>query len=234
MIDPHQTGWWAGQRLTEIRLADRSLRGAGVSLHVLLHAFAGQELVWYSALYGDHDDNVQLVAVDRREAETLERLPPNRLTIEAVAAGVPDIEEYVLSDEVAECLGVRFDGDHYSVDRPDLTRYQIYSHDDCFFSVEPVDDLLLKRLLHVVLGQHSFYLGAPVDWAGVLDEIGKILVQRETIRVQSNPRRRSLTVSWEAAPESFLAAILGRRASREIRIDQGRAYFCDAGAHAGS
>jgi hypothetical protein len=234
MIDPHQTGWWAGQRLTRLGFADRTLTGAGVSVYVLLHAFAGQDLVWYSALYGDHDDNVQLLAVDRRGADALERLPPHRLTMTEAAVGSPGIEEYALSDEVAARLGVRFDGEYYSVDRHELIRYQIFCHDDCFFAVEAVEEVLLKQLLHVILRQHSFYLGTPVDWSGVLDELCEVLVQRETIRMKSNPHRQSVTVSWEAEPESFLAAILGRRASREMRIDKGKARFTDSRARGGA
>src|SRR5690348_8358313 len=107
MIDPHQTGWWAGHRLTEIALTSSGLRGAGVSLHVVLHAFARRELVWYSTIYGDHYDNVLLVAVDRASARSLEKLPAHRRTWMDGSSDHPALEEYELSGEVAARLGIR-------------------------------------------------------------------------------------------------------------------------------
>jgi hypothetical protein len=234
MIDPRQTGWWAGNRLTEIALAGSGLRGAGVGLHVVLHAFAGQELVWYSTLYGDQQDNVLLVAVDRATAGSLEKLPANRLRQTDAHADHPDVEEYALSDEIAARLGVRWGDSGYSVERRDLLRYEVYSHDDCFFFVEPLDDALLRRVIHLILRQHSFYLGAPVDWSRVLDPISETLAQTRAIRLRSNPRRQSLTVNWEPTATSFLGKVLRRRLSREVRIDNGRAHFAGVNESAGN
>jgi hypothetical protein len=64
------------------------------------------------------------------------------------------------------------------------------------------------------------------------DPVRFITELRPQILVKSNPPRQGVTVSWEAAPESFIAAILGRKASRAIHIDRGKAVFADAQAQA--
>lgn len=225
MIDPHYQGWWEGQRLTDIRVSGSGLGGAGVSLHVLLHAFAGRELVWFSSIYGDHEDNVQLVAVDQSAAESLERLPSRRPTITGNAEDSLDFEEYALSGEVAARLGISFDGQAYPIERFDIIRYALYSHDDYFFYIEPRDEALLPRVVHCILRQHSFYLGTPVDWVGVLDSLIAMLIREQAIRLKSHPDRKSLTISWKADSRSFFDRVTGRRASREIRIEDGGAHF---------
>ena len=223
MIDPHHVCSWTGRRLTEIKVTGVAATGAGVSLHVLLHAFGGQELVWFSRVYGDHDDNFLLLAVDRAAAGSLQRLPPHRPMPETVASDNPDVEEFELSEAVAARLEVRIEHAGCSIGQCDLIRKEISIHDDCFFSVEPLDDALLKQLLHVILRQHSFYLGVPVDWTGVLDPIGQTLTQTGSLRLQSNPRRQNLTVSWEPAGTSLFGNLWGRRPSHVVRIDHGQA-----------
>src|SRR5437660_8911643 len=135
MINPHHVCSWTGRRLTEIKVTGVAATGAGVSLHVLLHAFGGQELVWFSRVYGDHDDNFLLLAVDRAAAGSLQRLPPHRPMPETVASDNPAVEEFALSEAVAARLEVRIEDAGCSVGRRDLIRKEIYIHDDCFFSV---------------------------------------------------------------------------------------------------
>jgi hypothetical protein len=227
MIDPQHQCSWTGRRLTEIAVSETGLTGAGVSLRVLLHAFTGQELVWYARVSGDLEDNLLLVGVDRATAVSLERRPPPSLPSLSAAADPFGLELYALSDEVASRLGVRGEDNRCLVERRDGIRHTIDMHDDCFFLVEPLEDALRKKLVHAILRQHSFYLDLPVDWTDVLDPLDEILARAGTIRLRSDPGRQRLVVSWESPTPSFWARISQRRASREIRIDKGNAQFVD-------
>jgi hypothetical protein len=104
MINPHHECSWTYRRLTETALTGSGLSGGGVSLDVLLHAFVGRELSWHSTIYGDHDDNILMVAVDPETAASLEKLPSARPMIGPTAES-QSLEEYALSDQVAADLG---------------------------------------------------------------------------------------------------------------------------------
>jgi hypothetical protein len=227
MIDPHHECWWTGQRLTEIAVSGSGLAGAGVSLRVLLHAFTGQDLIWYARVYGDQEDNVLLAALDPATAASLERPPSSSLPSLSAAPEPLGLEVYELSDEVALRLGVKCDGSRALVEQHDGIRHNVYVHDDCFFLIEPLAEVLLKEVIHCVLRQHSFYLNLKVDWSGVLDPLGEILTRAKTIRLKSGPERKRLIVSWEHDTPSFWEQIFRRRTSSEIRIAGGKACFAD-------
>jgi hypothetical protein len=212
-------------RQTEISLTGSRFGRAGISLDELLPAFDGEDVVWYSSVYGDHDDNVLMLAVDLPIAETLDRLPPDRLVSREIPPDNSQRKEYQLTDGVADHLGVCLEWNSYSVERCDLVRYEVYSHDDWFFSVEPVDDGLLKRLLRAILRLHKFRAGEEIDWSAVLDPIRGMLLEHQRVWLKSIPRRQTLNVSWETDDLPLLARLMGRKASRAILVENGQAHF---------
>ena len=135
-----------------------------MSLRVLLHAFSDTDLVWFSTVYGEFDDNVLLVALDRATAQSYPQIKhPTIAPIKVAWADEPDFEEYVLSDAIQADLGIRCDENLYFNKPSSLIQFQIDIHDDCFFTMKLIEPELLKKLVYCILQQHSFYLGVEVD-----------------------------------------------------------------------
>ncbi len=166
MIDPQLQEWWSQQRLSQLSYHNLSLSGAGVSLRVILEPFKNAGTVWYSKIYGEHQDNVLLLAcspdieVLSDQARYPEQSPIQKLCGETFSKL---FIEYLLTDTIAYELGIRFEGeDFFVVNQERLgsrVAHQIYIHDNWFSCIKPVADDILGKIVGCVLEQHSFYLG---------------------------------------------------------------------------
>jgi hypothetical protein len=186
MIDPQLHDWWSGKRLTEIRCDDNLISGAGVSLQVILPIFSENNLDWFSKLYGEFDDDLLLLGVNKTS-----KLPFEKLKYETVSP-IQNIylsnwiNEYKLTDDICANLGIRFSKTDYSIEQKTEIAYQIFIHDNVFFSVEPGDEFIIHRLITNVLEQHSFYLGEEIDWSDVILFLESNLINRTRIELQSD------------------------------------------------
>lgn len=248
MIEPWTKDVWSGSRKNEVILDGKRLVGAGVSLRVLMHAFAGEQLVWFSAIYGMHADNCVAYAV---EPETASAIPEDAtdtvLPIETALRGAFELKEYPLTESAQSALGVnivvhieepedniawREESAPKYVHDAELhedairnVRYRVYVHDDCFFRVEPVDDKLLRKLILCILEQHSFYLEQQVDWEPALDEIVGVISRAPAVAFKSDPGRKRLLLTLKTSGVKMTEALFGFRPRYVVEICQGTAHF---------
>lgn len=174
--------------------------GTGVPLQVILHSFCKKDIIWFSMIYGEWDDNVLLLGLNREKAERLAKENYEIASPMAEAFGSGDaFEEYVLSSKVQQELGVSLDpkDSTYSISREQDIQYEIYIHDDCFSYVEPTDKNLLRDLVDSILQQHSYYLQTEVDWSSVIDFIVQELLKCTSIKIKSHLRKKSLSIRPE-------------------------------------
>lgn len=230
MIEPWAKDVWSGKCHNEIYIDANQLIGAGVSLRVLMHAFKGQNHVWFSAIYGMHHDNCVAYGVRPEIADTFpkeaaEDVPP----IQAALKEDFKLEEYPLTEEVQSARGVKIedpgdDGDLHEEGMQNV-HCRVHVHDDCFFNVKPLDDLLLRRLISCILEQHSFYLKQEIDWSQVLEEIVQIISSAPAVAFKSYPRRQILKLVCKKPGVQMLDALLGKRRRYMIETIGGKARF---------
>jgi hypothetical protein len=225
MIDPKHHCWWSARHRTDLSVVRTRFKGAGVSLRVLLPAFAHRTLSWYSLIYGDFDDNILLLGVDEKTAGLLKNcVYPEQGPMQR-ASDHGRFTEYELNSDVQSALGLNFDGNGFHIEHSDAIQQQIYVHDDCFFTVEPLVDL--RELIHCILEQHSFYLGLEVRWDGVLDETVDLLKRVEEVSMRSHSAQQRLTLSWKDRSSSRLKRVFGLRASSHIAIQNRQAKYME-------
>lgn len=222
MIDPELHDWWSHHQLTELRYGDSLVSGAGVPLKVILPAFLGLDLRWFSRLFGRYDDNVVLLGFGESAAESFERVQYEGETpVQTLHAATLD-REYRLTDSICSDLGISFDGNGYSIRREDRVAYQIYIHDDCFFFIEPADLSVVRRVLGHVLAQHAFYLKEGIKWGKAADDLAITLTKTGGFRLHSDRQGHCLRV-W---PLLDYRGSLGKSfRSFSIYIEDGEARF---------
>jgi hypothetical protein len=221
MIDPQLQDWWSDKRLTEIRYKDLMVQGAGIPLRVILPIFSDLDLVWFSRIYGEFDDNIILLGCDTNAAAALEKVKHGSKTpVQSVYDGAFH-NEYALTENVCSALGMRFDGNSYSIERENEIAYQVYIHDNCFFFIKPATESVLRGLIENVLEQHSFYLREDVDWSGIADNLERQLIRLGKIALQSDPRRHCMWIP-QLEPKRLLWKVFGRGT---VLIENGKARF---------
>src|SRR5215471_8410332 len=139
-------------------------------------------------------------------------------------AGVP---REVL-EHVGAALGVQLQARPSNTDEygEEITLGDIASgaaHDGCFFALGPPSPSLERALMAAVLDLHATYLGAAIDWSGVLDRLVEKLAPNTTLRFRSRPARRKLVLRVCPSGTGFLR----RATSPRIEIDcsDGRAVI---------
>jgi hypothetical protein len=228
MIDPRLNDWWSRKHRTDVFSVGTLFKGAGVSLRVLLRTLIQKDLTWYSLIYGDFNDNVLLLAVDGKTASSFKNRPhPRNGPMQRACDGREAFVEYALSSEIQSALGLTIDGNDFHIENREVIQQQIYIHDDCFFAIEPVDGTQLRELIHGILEQHSFYLGSDVHWDGILDEAAALMKRVENVRIQSDPARQRVILSWIAPGSSLVKRIFRLRRSRCIKSRNGMAEYVD-------
>ncbi len=224
MIDPQLKDWWSRKRLTEICYHDSSLNGAGVSLRVILPAFRGLGMIWYSTVYGEYNDNILLLGCDRNTASLLECVRYEETSPVQALYGDEFPDEYVLTAGIRSALGLGFEGNSFFIDQEKVA-YHVYIHDNCFFYINPVKDALLNELLSCILEQHSFYLGQEVDWSSIFPEIANQLLTLGRIEIQSDPKRQCVWIP-QLEKRRHLFWKLFRQGT--VLVENGKARFRDA------
>ncbi len=190
MIVPQLHDYWTHRRLTELRYADGVISGAGVPLNVIAPALMHLDLSWFSRIYGNYDDNIVLLAFESMNASTFPKVKREAKTWAGEVYEGSFGREYQLTDATCRQLGMSFDGADYSIGRQSDLVHEIYVHDNCFFFLRPADESILRGIVQNVLAQHSYYLGATIDWSGVLERVKRALMDRGSIRLHSDPRRQ--------------------------------------------
>ena len=89
------------------------------------------------------------------------------------------------------------------------------THDECFFSLEPVLPELKRALLEAVLALHAHYLGSAVDWSRAIPEILKQWLPDHTIRLRSVPAKHRVRI--RCYPSG--AGTIARRLSKPLEIE---------------
>jgi len=228
MIDPKLHDWWSGNHRTDLSAVGTLFKGAGVSLRVILHALGQKNLTWYSLVYGDFNDDILLLAVDDKTASSFKNSPhPQIGPMQQVSDCRGGFTEYALNSDIQSALGLSINENNFHIEHREFIQQQVYIHDDCFFAVEPVGGTELRELIHSILKQHSFYLGSDVHWDGIVDEMAVLLNMVEDVRIQSEPARQRLTLSWNDRHRSLLQRVFGLRRSRHIEIHDGQAKYSD-------
>lgn len=138
--------------------------------------------------------------------------------------------EYVLTDAIASELGIRFEGDDFSVEHQDRfenkVTYQIYIHDNCFFYIKPVKGDLVGRIVNCVLEQHSFYLGQEIDWSKISARLTEHLLTSGKIEIQSDPKRQHVWIPQLQEPKPLLGSLFQKVLGQgTVAIEEGKARF---------
>ena len=229
MIDvSHHKCVWTTGKTTEIGFSEDSFSASGVPLNVILPSFTNMNLVWFSIMFGDFNDNVLITGIPGGKATHLLKIKHLGISpFEKLSAQDGSFEEYVLSPEVQKSLGIFLDVNNLKnfVNLSPSLGYQIFIHDDCFSSVRPVDNTLLKALVQSVFKQHSYYLGNEIDWSEILPKIiDRLLVQRK-ISFKSRPSKRMVIVRENGGLIALVKSLFD--SNSDISIREGKAFFND-------
>jgi hypothetical protein len=217
VIDPRLDDWWTRRHRCQIGLHGDEVLGAGASLTVVLKAFDTSRFVWYSVIFGDCWDEVLVVAVERARAADLPRvLHAEKGPVTRALAGDAAVEEYMLNDATRAALGVEI-GPEYNWVSPAIVKHWVYMHDDCFFSLEAVDDDLLQRIIWALLEMHSFYLERDVDWSEARGELFRLVKAGHEVTVETDPVSQVLKLRWREH-EHGMRRMLRRMRSREFPV----------------
>jgi hypothetical protein len=194
MIDPELRDWWTHKHLTNLHYSTKSLGGAGVSVQVLLKAFVANDYFWFSRVYGEYNDDFFLVAIDKLIAEKYSKEEYRMDDFGRNLFGRPLENEYKLTDEIITELGIILSYDEIKICQEDKFCFSIFSHDNCFFHFEPIASDILPNLIHVILEQHSFYMGKEIQWEGIESQLVEIIKDIKEIDIYSDPRKNCLWI----------------------------------------
>lgn len=190
MINPHLNDWWSNKRLTELRYAGTTLTGAGVSLQVIFPALEKMNRIWFSKVYGDFNDNLLLVGFEKMTGNSYEKIEHRPDLSERNLYGKTLSAEYIMP----KTMFAQFVAGNSSAEVDGQLAIRVYVHDNCFFSIEPIDEAALGHLINRVLDQHAFYLGHEIDWSGVCLELQRFLLDQGKIELQSDPKQQCLWI----------------------------------------
>ncbi len=177
----------------EISLGEQALFTDCVGLPILLSAIALPDVIWFSTVVGEHDDETRIIATGSRQipSEVSSSLP----RAGAVGKFIGDrhsITEYELTEEVASRFGIH---DLVNLEITDFRAeraWLVASHDEHWSVVYPISEVQLHRILRGVLGQIGFAIGreiVPED--GVVEALADLLRSNTTIRLEARGAARA-------------------------------------------
>lgn len=190
MINPELNDWWSNKRLINLKYRESALHGAGVSMQVITKAFRENEYTWFSVRYGEFNDNFILVAICNDDANRFKKIKYDELDSKREFFGQILINEYKITEEIASELGLTTNNSGFEITNKNKFCFYIYSHDNCFFSIEPISTDLLTRVIRVILQQHSFYQHEDVDWSEIETRLIEIIKSNKEIEIQSDPKNK--------------------------------------------
>jgi hypothetical protein len=159
-------------------------------------------MIWFSRVYGDLGDNLDIVAAQEGA------VPPDWLesysepgSVTRFVGDLFPVNEYLLNGAIARWVGLVSDNESTSVTAPDL-EYELHHkqpnalpagvlqllscHDECFCNITPLTDVAVRRIVTQVLKLHNFYRGRTYDWSQVIDEIISLLTRHRALRLSSH------------------------------------------------
>ena len=222
MINPELHDWWSSKRLTSIKYRGTSLSGAGVSLQVLRKVFTENEFTWFSIVYGDYYDNLNLIPLENDIAGKFNKVSYDNQDSKRAFFGPIWHNEFKITDEIAEELGSNTSNNSFYISNKDKFPFFIGSHDNCFFAIEPISDDLLTKVVHTILQQHSFYMGKDILWQEIETQLVDIIKSNKEISIQSDPIRKCL---WIPQIEQDKTWFWKKRKKGTIFIDGDTARF---------
>jgi hypothetical protein len=189
-------------RLTELRRGERWLSGRYLSFDVWQQLFDFSDGTWLAAIYGGFHDSFVAISVD---PQLLGVLPTHTFELPAEAAEMGNVSRRVanagfraLDEELLAYFGFGGYDEVRAVPERAIRRH-IHLHDDFIFFLDPLDELLLREALHLVVGVHEHYLDVSLsevenDRIAALIET-ELLAQRR-IELRSTPVRRTITITY--------------------------------------
>lgn len=163
-------------------------------MQVLTRAFQENEFTWFSIVYGELDDNLILVAVDNEAANNFIKTEHDRQEKKRALFGQVLKNEYKITAEIASVLGLAASSRGFEILNKHKILFYIYSHDNCFFRIEPVSANLLARVIQAVLGQHSYYLGEEIGWEEIEPRLLDLIRSGKEIDIQSDPKKQCVWI----------------------------------------
>lgn len=204
-IDPQHSCWWTNRRRTDLRLDARQFSGAGVPARVLVRGLLPLYPHW-GWLPSDRDDEERYWGFTsrpsgaRREMDADEMVWLKQADLDALSVSMIRLDDRPTEAGSTACC-------------------EVFTHDDCFFSVSPATPAVVRAVLHAVLRQHGYYLGLRVDWDRHLAAVFQALTQTGVARLCSMPRRRELWLRADTRSILFLDAVLWRIRSRRFPVE---------------
>ncbi len=150
-----------------------------------------------STPYGEHNDDMDMVAATRPFFEVDEQMHQAKEgPVEKYIGDLFPIKEYVLTDRIGAELGLIYSHDsEYGTSRtmapeqfPDIVRYFIYSHDECFTYIRPSTHDVLTSLINRILQLHAFLLNLAevnIDWRNTTAQLIQLLERYSSITLKS-------------------------------------------------
>jgi len=194
MINPELNDWWSHKQITNLRYKETSLSGAGVSMQVLAHAFHENEFTWFSIVYGKFNDNLIIVAMDNQVANKFSKVKYDDQDKKRTLFGTAWKNEHKITDEIASELGLITSNEGFEISNKNKFPFYIYSHDNCFFSIEPISSDLLAKVVQAILKQHSYYLGEEIQWKEIEAQLTDIIKRNKEIDIQSDTKKHCLWI----------------------------------------
>lgn len=194
MINPELNDWWSHKQITNLRYKETSLSGAGVSMQVLAHAFHENEFTWFSIVYGEFNDNLIIVAMDTQVANKFSKVKYDDQDKKRTFFGRAWKNEHKITDEIASELGLITGNEGFEISNKDKFPFYIYSHDNCFFSIEPISPVSFTKVIRVILKQHSFYLGQEIQWEEIELQLANIIKSNKEVDIQSDSKKQCLWI----------------------------------------
>jgi hypothetical protein len=222
MINPQMNDWWSHKRLTNLKYFKTSLSGAGVSRQVLVQALNVDDVVWFSKIFGECNDNLISVAVDSKTANSFALQKFDELETKSAFFGKTWNNEYKLTNEIEEMIGLSITPQDLEIKNSDRILFWISSHDNFCFCIEPISDEILRNVIKAILKQHSFYLGQEINWEKVEPQIIYLLKEYGEIDLQSDPKRKCVWIPQIEPKENW---IIKKFRKGSIIIDGSEAKF---------
>ena len=195
LINPELRDWWSHKRLTSFKYIGPCWGGGGVSMQVISTAFSKDEFTWFSTIYGEYNDNLLLVAFEKSTANLFNKIPYDDQDGKRLFYGQVWKNEYKITDEIASLLGLTIDVTKgFEIKNKEKIQFYIFSHDNCFFEIEPISEVLMFQVVQAILQQHNYYLDQDIQWERIIPKILRIISSNKEVDIQSVPKRNCVWI----------------------------------------
>jgi len=161
-LNPNLEDWWTNKGQTALGLHDDSFGGAGVSVKVILEVFDNDDkIVFFSLLGGAHKDDLYVIGVEE-DSELLKGVKKEEYKNEEAPirnwyGEEMRITEFKINQNLKNQLGIIKEEDFLTLNNSNI-KYRFYFHDNFIFSICPIDEVLLLKILTKIKQLHNFYI----------------------------------------------------------------------------